>query len=130
MSGLLFKLLGFILLSAALAVLLRQRSGEFSFMISISAAAAVTVALLFLIKSPIEAIRIKLEGHGIKTEYFKIALKAVGIGYVTTFVADACRDGGQTSLADRAEFAGKCAVFILCCPLFISVLETAVGFIK
>ena len=71
-----------------------------------------------------------LEEYGIKTEYFKVALKALGIGYITSFIADACRDSGQTSLAAKAELAGKTAIFLLSVPLIISVLETAIGFIK
>ena len=63
-------------------------------------------------------------------QYFSVALKAIGIGYITGFIADACRDGGQASLAGKAELAGKCAVFILVLPLIASILETALGFLK
>lgn len=130
MSELLFKILGICLVAAALSITLKPQNGEYAFFTGIAAAAIVTVSLLLFIKPSIDAIKLRLEANGIETEYFKTALKSVGIGYITTFVADTCRDGGQTSLASRAEFAGKCAVFVLCCPLFISVLETAVEFIK
>ncbi|MFQ8952752.1 MAG: SpoIIIAC/SpoIIIAD family protein [Oscillospiraceae bacterium] len=52
-----------------------------------------------------------------------MALKALGIGYITGFIADACRDGDRQALR-KAELAGKCAVFILL-PLIASILETA-----
>lgn len=130
MTGELFKILALCLTAAAVCIVLRHKNSEYALFVSVAAAVAVTVLLLKSISAPIEAIRYKLEACGVETEYFKIALKAVGIGYVTTFIADACRDGGQVSLAAKAELAGKCAIFVLCCPLMISVLETAVGFIK
>lgn len=130
MTGELFKILALCLTAAAVCIVLRQKNSEYALFVSVAAAVAVTVLLLKSISAPIETIRYKLEACGVETEYFKIALKAVGIGYVTTFIADACRDSGQVSLAAKAELAGKCAIFVLCCPLMISVLETAVGFIK
>ena len=52
-------------------------------------------------------------------------VKALGIAYISEFAADTCRDFGQSALAAKAEFAGKCAIFILCVPPAISVLEAA-----
>ena len=71
-----------------------------------------------------------IEAYGIETEYFKVALKALGIGYVTSFIADTCRDSGQTSLASKAELAGKTAIFVLSLPILVSVLNIAVGLIE
>ena len=72
----------------------------------------------------------RLEGHGIELSYFKIALKALGIGYVTSLSADICRDAGQTTLATLSEIVGKCGIFILSLPLVINIIDLALGFIK
>lgn len=130
MTADIFKILGVCLVTAAVCLVLRQKNPEYSLFTAIAASVTVMLMIFKNISAPIEVIRYKLEAYGIETGYFKTALKAVGIGYITSFIADACRDSGQTSLAGKAELAGKCAVFILCCPLMLSVLETAVGFIK
>jgi stage III sporulation protein AD len=130
MSGELFKILAICLVAALLCIVLKPCNGEYAFGVSVIAGIVITYLLLKIISAPIETIRLKLQSFGVETQYFKVALKSVGIGYITNFIADACRDGGQVSMASKAEFAGKCAIFILCCPLMISVLETAVGFIK
>ena len=88
------------------------------------------VYVLKNISNPIKEITEILSNYGIKTEYFKVALKAVGIAYITDFIADVCRESGQISLASKAELAGKTAIFLLSVPLLISVLNTAVGFLK
>ena len=125
-----FKILAICLISAVLAIVLKQQKGEYAL---ITALAGGTVVVLYILKSvaaPIEYIKARLLSCGVKTEYFAVALKALGIGYVTGFIADACRDSGQASLAAKAELAGKCAIFILSVPLISSVLETALGFLK
>jgi len=80
--------------------------------------------------TPLSLIEQKISQSGINSGYFKTALKAMGIGYITSFVADACTDAGLTALAAKAQFAGKCAIFLLSVPLVLSILETAIGFVK
>lgn len=99
-------------------------------MVALAGGAVVTLYVLKGVWTPIEYIKARLLSCGVKTEYFAVALKALGIGYVTGFIADACRDSGQASLAAKAELAGKCAIFILSVPLISAVLETALGFLK
>lgn len=130
MSGELFKSLGLCLVTAALCAVLKQKNSEYALLAAVAAGTAVTILLLKCVAAPIEAVRYKLESYGIEADCFKTAIKAVGIGYVTSFVSDACRDSGQSSLAAKAELAGKCAIFLITCPMILSVLETAVGLIK
>ena len=125
-----FKITALCLVAAAFCVILRQKNAEYALLVSIAAGIAVTAVVLNNLSSPLKSFSQALGSYGIKGEYFKVALKAVGIGYVTDFIADACRDSGQTSLAAKAELAGKSAIFLLSVPLMLSVLETAVGFIK
>ena len=130
MSSVIFKILAICLVSTVLCVVLSHNNKEYAVITAVGAGLCISFVLLKNVSSPIAFIKEKLNEYGIESEYFKVAIKAVGIGYVTSFIADICRDSGQTSLATKAEFAGKCAIFILSLPLMVSVLDTAVGFIK
>lgn len=125
-----FKILAFIFVSAVLCVVLKNQRPEYTLAIAICCALAVLAQIVKSISSPLILIEEKISQSGINGNYFKIALKALGIGYVTSFIAESCRDAGQNSLAIKAELAGKCAIFILSVPLVISILETALGFVK
>ncbi len=125
-----FKILAICLISAVLAIVLKQQKGEYALMVALAGGAVVILYILKGVFEPIEYIKARLLSCGVKTEYFAVALKALGIGYVTGFIADTCRDSGQASLAAKAELAGKCAIFILSVPLISAVLETALGFLK
>jgi stage III sporulation protein AD len=124
------KILGICIIGSAISIILKPKSGEYSFLIALATG---IIALTFVINSvvkPINEINDRLSSSGVETEYFKIALKSVGIAYITDFVADGCRDAGLSSIASKAELVGKTAIFTLSVPLMMSVLETAIGFIK
>lgn len=130
MSAELIKILAICLVAAVLCVVVKPKAAEYSLLISVAAGVAVSLIIIVIIAPAIKSFNNLLNSYGMETEYFNVAVKAVGIGYLTSFIADACRDSGQTTLAAKAEFAGKCAIFMLSLPLLISVLNTAVGFIK
>ena len=126
----LIKVLGFCLISAIICLVLKQQKSEYSLIVSIAASVLILILLIKNIFVPISIIEQKIESYGIDSDYFKTALKALGIGYITTFIADSCRDAGQASLASKAELAGRISIFILSVPLLLSVMDTALGFIK
>ena len=124
-----FKILAICIITAVLAVVLKQQKGEYALMAALAGGTVVTLYILKGVLAQIEYINTKLLNNGINTEYFGVALKALGIGYVTGFIADICRDSGQASLASKAELAGKCAIFIISLPLIAAVLDTALSFL-
>lgn len=126
----LFKILAVLLVTAVLCIILKQKNGEYALLVAVAAGVVTAIFILSIVARPITELKSKIEDYGINTEYFKVAVKALGVGYVTSFIADACRDSGQTSLASKAELAGKTAIFIMSLPLLLSVLELAVGFVK
>lgn len=125
-----FKILGLIFISALLCVILKQHKAEYSIIIAVLCSILVLTIIIEKIISPLLLIEQKLDSYGVDNSYFKIALKALGIGYITSFISDSCRDAGQSALAFKAELAGKCAIFLLSVPLILNILETAVGFVK
>lgn len=125
-----FKVLGICIITAVLALILKQQKGEYAFLISLAGGLAVMIYIINGVVPQAAAIGMRLSEYGVNTEYFKIAFKALGIGYITSFVADACRDSGQASLAGKAELAGKCAVFLISLPLISGILKTALSLLK
>lgn len=130
MTAEVFKITALCLIATAFCVILRQKGSEYALLVAVAAGVVVMLLVLNKMAQPIKNLSDSIEAYGINASYLKVALKAVGIGYVTDFIADVCRDSGQSSLASKAELAGKTAIFLLSVPLMMSVLETAVEFIK
>lgn len=122
------KILGLCIISAVLSIVLKQHKQEYAFFISVCSAVFILSLILTKLLPAVEEIKLLISASGIDTEYFKTALKALVIAYLTEFVANTCRDFGQSSLASKAELAGRTAIFIISIPLLSLVLKTALSF--
>lgn len=123
------RLTALIIILAVMAVLLRTRLPEYSFLLVLAAVSTVLLFVLGYIFPHIEKLRSLFEKSGNTSVYFGVALKALGIAYITDFAVNTCRDFGLNSLAQIAQITGKGAVFILSIPLICAVLESALKFI-
>lgn len=119
------KLLGICLIVTVFCVLLKQYKPEYTFLVGILGGALVLVTVLGKITPAFYTLQNFLSSFSTQSFYFTTALKAVGIGYVTQFIADTCRDAGQSSIAAKAEFAGRSGIFLLSVPLLQKILEFA-----
>ena len=123
------RLTALIIILAVMAVLLRTRLPEYSFLLVLAAVSTVLLFVLGYIFPHIEKLRSLFEKSGNTSVYFGGALIALGIAYITDFAVNTCRDFGLNSLAQIAQITGKGAVFILSIPLICAVLESALKFI-
>ena len=129
MSSELIRAVAVIMVAAVFVTALRNRLGEYSFLLALAAIAVVLVAIFGNLFSAVGKLRDLFSRSGNAGVYFVTALKALGISYITTFAADICRDFGLSALAQTAEIAGKATIFMLSLPLMIAVLEAALKFV-
>lgn len=128
MSEQLFKIIGLLLIASAVCVLIKVYRPDFALAVSITCVIAVLLILFDSVFPAIDNVKNLLSTVRPAAAYFGVALKALGISYLTGFAADVCRDFGQSALAAKAEFAGKCAIFILSMPLINSILDAVTEF--
>ncbi|MBR5012022.1 MAG: stage III sporulation AC/AD family protein [Clostridia bacterium] len=125
----LFALLALCLVAAAVAIVLGQYKKEYAIAVTVAAGAMLITATASFVIRPVTEIVDKLRNAGVNTEFFFVAIKALGLGYVTQFIADTCRDFGQTSLAAKAEFVGRAAMFVISLPLINSLFDAVASLV-
>lgn len=127
---LLLKVIGIGMLTLVGASLIKPYRPEYAVLISI-AGGAVT---LFITVSSMESYFSSLSGifadAGLSPEYFSVALKAVGIGYLTEFAADTASDSGQTSLSSKIILAGRTVILILALPVINDLMSLALRLVE
>ena len=124
------SIFGLVIISAVIITLIGQYKKEYALLSTVVAGVVILVSVLSSATSAFYTLRNIVDDMGIKTSYFTLAFKTLGICVITGFASDLCKDFGNTSLASRAELAGRCAVFIISLPLLVSLIETAYGFIR
>lgn len=55
--------------------------------------------------------------------YFSTVIKVMGIGYVTHFSAESCRESGASALASRVELCGQLETVLVCLPYIEELLS-------
>ena len=112
---------------ALLAVTIKNTRPELAVAVSL----ATGVILLFYIFDALSGVVSEfssiIERTGIDGNYFKIALKACVIAYVTQFAAELCRDAGENAVATKVELCGKVSVVVLCVPVISGFLDAMGG---
>lgn len=129
MSGELIRAVAIIIIAAVLVTALRNRLGEYSFLIVLATVCIVLISALGNLFSAIDKLEDLFTQSTNVGVYFITALKALGISYITTFAADSCRDFGLSALAQTTEITGKIAIFVLSLPLVTSILQAALKFV-
>lgn len=119
-----YELLAMALLSAIAIALIRQYKPELALPLAVASGAILMVASLKAFLPVFASLKELAETSGIKGEYFKIMLKALGICYITQFASEVCVDFGQTSLGSKIELCGKLALAAISLPLVISLIKT------
>ena len=120
------KALGIGLITVASSLLIKQSRPEFSFFISLSGTFMVFFICVKEVESYLSSFLGILSDAGFSAGYFSVALKAVGIGYITEFAADTAGDSGQSALASKITLAGRTLLFIIALPVIKDLLSLAV----
>ena len=121
----LLKIIGIAIVTVTAVNLIKPYKPEYSFIITIIGAALCFLEVIACLESYFSVLKGIFSDSGLSSEYFSVALKAVGIGYITEFAADTAKDNGQTAVAQKIILGGKAAVFILALPLIKNLLDLA-----
>ncbi len=118
------------ILSAILAVVIKQYKPEYAVMVSLVASAIVLIGIVSVIIPIISEVKNMMDNAAIDYKYITVLIKAVGICYITQFASDTCRDAGQTAISNKIELAGKIAICLSAIPLYkdlLSLTQTIIG---
>lgn len=121
---------GAAIITAVMALLLRQKSPHSALLLSIASGAVIMLSLLRDIPDIITGVNALLGSAGIDSGDIILLLKIVGICFVTEFTCDCVSEAGLMSLSTNISFAGKILVLVTSLPMFervISVIQELSG---
>ena len=109
--------------AAALGLLLRSRSRESAFLLTLAAGVAVLMAVAGEILPLVGQLRDWTDRTTLPAAPLTAVLKAVGIALAGELAAHYCRDAGESGLAKAVELAEQIAILTVSLPLLTQVLE-------
>jgi len=121
---LVFKIAAFAVISAIIAVMLRQYRPEIALQISIAAGLLILLAVMEQITGVLSTVSEIAHEYGIDESGLTTIFKVIGISYLAQFAADTCRDSGESALAGKVELAAKILILTLALPIIKILLES------
>ncbi|MBQ6499756.1 MAG: hypothetical protein IJI48_07620 [Ruminococcus sp.] len=121
---------GAAIITAVMALLLRQKSLHSALLLSIASGTVIMLSLLRDIPDIITGVNALLGSAGIDGGDIILLFKIVGICFVTEFTCDCVSEAGLLSLSTNISFAGKILVLVTSLPMFervISVIQELSG---
>ena len=110
-----------ILITVILVSCIPTYSKEISLFITISCC---IVVLLYTLEVVIPAVEyVKNMAQKVSFEGIDVVVKAIGVGFITQFVADIAVDSGNKTLSNQMILAGRISVLILSMPVFYQIFE-------
>lgn len=111
------------LITALLTRLIKQVSPEIAFVVSAVAVIILLALLTENVVSVFDEIGELAERSGITNGYVSIAIKVLGISYISDLCASSCRDAGESSLASIVDISAKVMITIICLPIVYTLME-------
>ena len=119
-----------VLAAAFLAVILRRYQPELALGIGLLAGIAVLGSLLSTVLPLLRRVQTLAESAAVPTAYIGVLLKGLGICLLTQLATDACRDAGETAVANKAELVGKVLLLTVALPLFEEIVTLALSLLQ
>lgn len=122
------QILALACLGAALGFVLRALRSPLAAFVGLVGGLALLFFLLPRLGEPLAALAALCEAGGLQ-DTLSAVLRMLGVGFLTAFAAEICRDLGESTLATRVELCGKIEILLLSLPaltdLFSLVGEVA-----
>jgi stage III sporulation protein AD len=122
MAGI-FQWVGFALISALLAVFVRERHKEAGLLISVAAGLILFLTAARQIQTVYLAVDSITAKAGVDISYLSTVMKVMGVAYLTEFGSQICKDAGENAIGSKLEMCGKIMVLILSLPIFSAALD-------
>ena len=115
------------LVTAVIAVMIKQKNSEIALMLSISCGVIILVSILSQISEIISTVNSIVAASNMNIEYIKILLRVIGISLLTEFAVSVCKEAGQQGIASNVLLAGKIMITVISLPLYSEILNTVMS---
>lgn len=121
------QLVGFGVVSALLALTLRQSRPEMALVLSLVAGLVLFSAAVGKLGDVIDAMAGLAERAELSDSIFSLLLRIIGVASLCELGAQLCRDAGEGGIAAKIEMGGKLMVLVMAMPVAMALVELVLG---
>ncbi len=117
------QIVGLGLVTAVLAVILREYRPEIAVQFSIVAGLFIVLMVIGQIVNVVQVITEMSVNAGMNIVFLRSLLRIIGIAFLAEFGSQVCRDAGEGSIAAKIDFAAKIIILVIAMPIIEAVIE-------
>ncbi|MBY6271621.1 MAG: stage III sporulation protein AD [Caldibacillus debilis] len=118
-----FQIVGTGLITAFLALILKEQKPNFAFLLTVFAGCAIFLFLIDQIFQIIQMLRRIAVHANVNLVYLETILKIIGIAYIADFASQITKDAGQGAIASKIELGGKILILAMSVPILTVLIE-------
>lgn len=111
------KIISISLITIFLTLTIKQKSPEFSSLISVCGSVLVLLLIFDYVVEVIDYFMLFSNQVGVENDIIKIALKIISVSFLTEFVSDLAIDFGNTAIATKLIFGGRVVICLIMLPV-------------
>ncbi|WP_246625009.1 stage III sporulation protein AD [Fictibacillus nanhaiensis] len=123
------QIVGFGLVAAFLALVLKDQKANFAFLVTLMVGAGIFLFLIDKIGQVLSMLQRLAVNANVNMVYVETLLKIIGIAYIAEFGAQITRDAGQGAIASKIELGGKILILVMAIPILTVIIETVLTLI-
>lgn len=124
-----FKIIIISLISVALCLILKQTKPELAMLTGLITVIMILLFALNYVGQVVTLIKDLANKAGMPLEIITIILKIIGISYIVEFASNVCKDAGESAIASKIEFAGKCIILTIGMTIIGNFVDTITKFL-
>ena len=127
MGSSIFQIVAVGILAAVISITIKKQSPEIAILITIAASILIFIMALPMLRQAVHMVSFigdMADGH---TAYVGLALRVIGIAYMTELGASVCKDAGETAIATKIDMAGRLIILVMAMPIMMDILRVITG---
>ena len=128
MENILLKIIAISLITVILSSIIKSKNSEISTIINVCGGVLIFTSVYEILEELLSFFLLNTENLNIDFDIIKLAIKIIGVGYITEFTADIVEDFGNKLIASKVVFGGKVVVCGMTLPIIKKLFSLLFSF--
>ncbi len=124
------QMIGIGIVGALLMLSLRDVHPGMALMVSLAAGSLIAVALIGKLAGVVAVMGNLAAKAQLTDGYLYTMVRVIGVGYLSEFGAQVCRDAGAGGIAAKVELGGKLIILAMAAPIVVALVEMIVSVLR
>lgn len=122
------KIIAISLITVILSSIIKSKNSEISTIINVCGGVLIFTSVYEILEELLSFFLLNTENLNIDFDIIKLAIKIIGVGYITEFTADIVEDFGNKLIASKVVFGGKVVVCGMTLPIIKKLFSLLFSF--